>query len=157
MYPQSHFLFAFFISVILVKFGVLNYQTALIIAVFAVLVDLDHFILFALKKHDYSLKDAWNAHVGKRYEGKVFFHHKYGIIFMTFLTILLFFISTNWFWIIGISYYSHMFLDYFKLNIIHIRKKFITIKEAGFIEKINNFELFFDLFLSIGIFLLILF
>ena len=156
MYPQSHFLFAFFISTILVKLGIFNYKLAFIISIFAVLIDIDHFIIFILKKHDYSLKDAWNAHVEKKYRGKAFLHHPLVFILITCLTIALFFINMEWFWIVGLSYYSHMFLDYSKLNILKIKEK-VTIKEAHFIEKINKFEILFDISLFIGILLMVFF
>jgi len=155
MYPQSHLLFAFLISLIFVKFGIFSYQTALLIAVFAVLVDIDHFIIFAVRKGDYSLRDAWNAGILKHMKERTFIHYYLGFILITFAIILLFFFNRTWFWIIGISYYSHMFLDYAKLNILKI-KGTKTIKEAGFVEKISKFELMFDIFLIIGIILLII-
>lgn len=155
MYPQSHFLFALFIGFIFAKFGVFNYKIALLIAVFAVLVDIDHFINFAIKKGDYSLKDAWNAGVLKHMKERTFIHHYLGFILITAIIVLLFFLNKTWFWIIGISYYSHMFLDYAKLNVLKIKGR-VIIKEAGFVEKINKFELLFDIFLLIGIILLVI-
>lgn len=155
MYPQSHFLFAFLIASIFVKYGIFDYKIALLIAVFAVLVDIDHFINFVVKKGDYSLKDAWNAGVLKHMRERTFIHYYLGFILITFVIILLFFLNRTWFWIIGISYYSHMFLDYAKLNVLKIKGK-VTIKEAGFVEKINKFELLFDIFLIIGIVLVII-
>ncbi len=155
MYPQSHLLFAFLIGLIFVKFGIFGYQIALLIALFAVLVDLDHFIIFAIRKGDYSLRDAWNAGILKHMKERTFIHHHFGFILLTGIIVLLFFLNRTWFWIIALAYYSHMFLDYAKLNILKI-KGTKTIKEAGFIEKISKFELMFDIFLLVGIILLII-
>lgn len=155
MYPQSHFLFALLIASIFAKYGVFDYKIALLIAVFAVLVDIDHFINFAIHKKDYSLKDAWNAGVLKHMKEKTFIHYYLGFILISAVIILLFFFNRTWFWIIGISYYSHIFLDYAKLNILKIKGR-VTIKEAGLAEKINKFELLFDIFLVIGIVLVII-
>jgi hypothetical protein len=155
MYPQSHFLFALFISMIFVKYGVFDYRIALLIAVLAVFVDIDHLINFIIKKKDYSIRDAWNAGIIGHMKERTFIHHYLGFILITGIIVLLFFLNRTWFWIILIAYYSHMFLDYAKLNILKIRGR-ITIKEAGFVEKINKFELLFDFFLVIGIALLII-
>ncbi len=155
MYPQSHFLFAFFISLIFVKYGLFDYKIALLIAVIAVLVDIDHFINFVIKKGDYSLKDAWNAGVLKHMRERTFIHHYLGFILISAAIVLLFFLNRTWFWIIGLAYYSHMFLDYAKLNVLKIKGR-ITIKEAGLVERINKFELMFDIFLVIGIVLLVI-
>jgi hypothetical protein len=155
MYPQSHLLFAFLVSLIFVKFGIFSYQTALLIAIFAVFIDLDHFINFAIKKGDYSLRDAWNAGILKHMKERTFIHHHFGFILITSIIILLFFLSRTWFWIIALAYYTHMFLDYAKLNVLKIKGK-MTIREAGFVEKISKFELMFDIFLGAGIIFLII-
>jgi hypothetical protein len=155
MYPQSHFLFALFISLIFVKFGVFSYQVALIIAIIAVFVDIDHFINFIIRRKDYKLKDAWNAIVVRHFHGRTFIHHIIGFTIITGIILALFFLNRTWFWIIGLAYYSHMFLDYVKLNILKI-KGIETIKELGLVERISKFELMFDIFLVIGIVLLVI-
>lgn len=155
MYPQSHFLFALFISMIFVKYNVFDYKIALLIAVIAVFVDIDHFINFIVRKGDYSLRDAWNAGILKHMKERTFIHHYKGFILITAIIVVLFFLNKTWFWIISIAYYSHIFLDYAKLNVFRIKGK-ITIKESGFVEKINKFELLFDIFLIIGIVLLVI-
>ena len=155
MYPQSHFLFSFLIALIFAKYGVFDYKVAFLIAIIAVLIDIDHFIVFILKKHNYSLRDAWNADIGGKYKGRTFLHHYSGFILITIIVTILFFLDKTWFWIIALSYYSHMFLDYAKLNILKIKGR-MTIEELGFKEKINKFELLFDIFLIIGIILLLI-
>ncbi len=156
MYPQSHFLFSLLIALILAKLNIFDYRIALLIALVAVFVDIDHFIIFVAKRKDWKLKDAWNADVkGNFKNARTFIHHWLGFILITAIIITLFFINKNLFWIIGLGYYTHMFLDYAHLNFLKIKER-ITIKEFGFIEKINKFELLFDIFLLIGIVLLII-
>ena len=156
MYPQTHFLFSLLISLILAKLGVFEYKIALLIAVFSVFVDIDHFIIFALKRKDWNLRDAWNSEVkGKFKNARTFVHHWLGILIITSIIIVLFFINKNLFWVFGLGYYTHMFLDYAHLNFLKIKEK-ITIKKFGFIEKINKFELIFDVFLLAGIVLVII-
>lgn len=155
MYPQSHFLFAYFVSFIFVKFGVFDYKVALFAAFAGVLVDVDHYITFLFKYKKMNFVDAWNKHVNGLYGGRSFIHHHFGFIIMTLIIIGLFFYSKNWFWIIGIGYYTHMFLDYTHLNILKIKER-ITIKEFGIVEKINKFEVLFDIFMVIAIILLLL-
>lgn len=155
MYPQSHFLFSLLIGLIFVKFGFFNYKIALVIAVFAVLIDIDHFINFAVRRKDYKLKDAWNAVVVRHFHGRTFIHHIIGFTAITALIAFLFFYNRTWFFIVSLSYYTHMFLDYAKINFLKI-KGMETIKEAGLVERISKFELMFDVFLIIGIVLLII-
>lgn len=153
MYPQSHFLFAYLVSLLFVKFGVFDYRIALFAAVAGVLVDIDHYITFLFKYKKLNFVDAWNKHVRGLYGGRSFIHHHVGFIVMTLIIIGLFFYSRDWFWIIAIGYYTHMFLDYAHLNILKIKER-ITIREFGLIEKINKFEILFDIFLILGIILL---
>lgn len=156
MYPQSHFLFSFLIALIFVKFNVFDYRIALLIATLAIFIDIDHFIIYIIKRKDWSLKDAWNAEVKGRFRhARTFIHHYLGFILITILIIVLFFINKNLFWIFSIGYYSHMFLDYAHLNFLKIKEQ-TTIKKFGFVEKINKFELLFDIFLIIGIALFLL-
>ena len=155
MYPQTHFLFSYLVALILAKFGVFDYKVAFFVAIVGLFVDLDHFIKFALRFNDFSLKDAWNRAVRGVYAGRTFIHHEIGVIIITFLIAGLFFVNRNLFWIFGLGYYSHLFVDYTHLNILKIREK-MQMKEAGFVMKINKFEVLFDIFLIVGIILLLL-
>ena len=156
MYPQSHFLFSLLIALILAKLHIFDYRIALIIALVAVFMDIDHFIIFIIKRKDWKLKDAWNAEVkGNFKHAKTFIHHWLGLILITAITVALFFVNKTLFWIIGLAYYTHMFLDYAHLNVLKIKER-MTIKEFGLIERINKFELLFDIFLLIGIILLLI-
>jgi len=122
MYPQSHFLFSFLIALIFVKFGVFDYKIALLVGVFAVLMDIDHYITFIFKYKEMDFKDAWNKAVKGLYAGRSFIHHIIGFILMTALIILLYYFNKTWFWIIGLGYYTHMFLDYAHLNVLNKRE-----------------------------------
>jgi len=153
MYPQTHFLFSFLLGLVLAKLGVFSYKVAFFIAVFAVLMDIDHFINFFLRREDMSLKDAWNSCSVGHFRGRTFIHHRVGFVLLTLIIVLLYFVSKTFFWIIGFGYYSHMFLDYAHLNVLRIRGK-IKVKEAGFKAKIGKFEIMLDMFLIIGIVLL---
>ena len=157
MYPQTHFLFSYFIALILVKFGVFDYKIAFFVALVGVLVDIDHYLtfLFRYKYKDFSLKDAWNRAVRGFYHGRSFIHHEIGFTLITLAIILLYYANKNLFWIFGAGYYSHMFLDFAHLNILKIREK-MTFREAGFVTRIDKFEVLLDIFLAIGIVLLFL-
>jgi len=155
MYPQTHFLFSYFIALVLAKFGVFDYKVAFFVALVALLVDIDHFIVFVLKFKDINLRNAWNKDVYGKYHGRTFIHHWIGFLLITGVVVALFFVDKNLFWILGLGYYSHMFLDYAHLNVLKIRGK-IKIKEAGFILKLSKFEFLFDILLLIGVLLLII-
>ncbi len=153
MYPQSHFLFSFFVASIFVKLGFFNYKIALFVALVGVLIDIDHFIVFIFKYNKFSLRDAWNRAVKGLYAGRSFIHHWIGFILIALVVVWLYYFNKNWFWIIGLGYSSHLFLDYAHLNILKIKER-MTIKEFGVTEKINKFEVLLDIFLVIGIILL---
>lgn len=156
MYPQSHFLFSLLTALILVKFNVFGYWIALFIAIVAILVDIDHLIIFAIKRKEWNLKDAWNSEVKRKFRhARTFIHHYLGFILITIFIIILFFINKNLFWIIGFGYYSHMFLDYAHLNVLKIKER-IVIKKFGLTERMDKFELLFDIFLAVGIILLLI-
>lgn len=154
MFPQSHFLFAFFISEILVKLGFISHTIAISIAILATLIDIDHLICFALKRHEISLKHAWNECVRGRMYERTFIHHKIGFILITALIVITYFINPTITLILSIAYYSHIFLDYAHLNILRIRGK-VTDNIEGYAIKINKFEILFDVILLVGIILLI--
>lgn len=155
MYPQSHFLFSFFVASIFVKFGVFNWKIALLVGLVGMLIDLDHFLNFAVRRKDYDLKDAWNAVVVRHFIGRTFIHHWIGFIITTALIVGLYYWNITWFWIISLGYYSHMFLDYVKINILKIRGTEV-IREEGYVMRLSKFEAMFDIFLVIGIILLYL-
>jgi len=155
MYPQSHFLFSFLIASVFVKFGVFDWRVALLVGLVGMFIDLDHFLNFAIRRDDYSLKDAWNAVVVRHFIGRTFIHHWIGFILMTIIIVGLYYWNMTWFWIIGLGYYTHIFLDYAKLNILKIKGTEV-IREEGFVMRISKFEIMFDIFLLIGILLLYL-
>jgi len=155
MYPQSHFLFSFLVASIFVKFGVFDWKIALFVGFVGVFVDLDHFLNFIIRKNDYDLKDAWNGCVVRHFPGRTFIHHWIGFILMTGLIVCLYYWNMTWFWIVCLGYYTHMILDYAKINILKI-KGVEVIKESGFVMKLSKFEAMFDIFLLIGILLLYL-
>ena len=148
-------MFSFLIASIFVKFGVFNWKIALFVGLFAVFIDLDHFLNFVFRRGDYSLRDAWNAVVIRHFTGRTFIHHWVGFIIITLIIIGLYYWTMIWFWVIGLSYYTHMFLDYAKINILKIRGT-ETIKEEGFVMRISKFEIMFDIFLVVGIIFLYL-
>jgi len=156
MYPQTHFLFSLFLGVLLAKFGIFDYWTAFYVGLAGMLVDVDHYILF-LKKYrykDFSLRDAWNRAVKGMYLGRSFIHHDLGIAIMTLIIGGIFLWNKTWFWILGLGFYSHLFVDFAHLNFLKIRER-MTFREAGFTMKINKFEVLFDLFLIFGIVLVV--
>ena len=129
---------------------------ALLVGIIGLLVDLDHYVTFIIKykERDFSIRDAWNRAVKGMYRGRSFIHHNIGITWITIILFLLFFWNRYWFWVFSLGYYSHLFADYVHLNFLKIREN-VTIKEEGFIMKINKFELLFDLFLGVIIILVL--
>ncbi len=139
MHPQTHFLFSYLIALVFVKFGVFSYKTAFFVALVGLFIDIDHYITFIFKYKEMDFRHAWNKAVKGFYYGRSFIHHKIGFVLITAIIGILYFVNKNLFWIIGLGYYSHMFLDYAHLNVLKIKGK-IKIKELGLVEKIGKFE-----------------
>ena len=155
MYPQSHFLFSFLVASIFVKFGVFDWRIALFAGLVGMLIDLDHFLNFAFRRENYNLKDAWNGCVIRHFPGRTFIHHWIGFILITAIIVGIYYWNMTWFWIISLGYYSHIVLDYAKINILKI-KGVEVIRESGFVMKLSKFEAMLDIFLVIGLALLYL-
>jgi len=153
MYPQTHFLASLFIGMIFSKLGFFDYKIALFVGFAGMLVDMDHFIVFVLRYKELNFKHAFNKAVYGVYCGRSFIHHQIGIVLITLIIVGLYFYNITWFWIIGLGFYSHLFVDYAHLNVLKIREK-MTIKEFGIVERINKFEILLDIFLVFGIVLL---
>ncbi|MBU0894161.1 MAG: metal-dependent hydrolase [Nanoarchaeota archaeon] len=155
MYPQTHFLFSWLVGLIFVKLGFFNYKIALFVGLIGLFVDIDHYIKFVFSKGDFNLKDAFNRMARGVFSGRSFIHHWIGFVIITLIVVFLYLFNKNLFWILSLGYYSHIFLDYAHLNVLKIKGKLI-IKEFGFVEKVDKFEILFDIFLVIGVVLFIL-
>ena len=156
MYPQTHFLFSWLVGLIFAKAGVTDYRAALFVGLVGLLVDIDHYVtfLFRYKFKDFSLWDAWNRAVKGLYAGRSFIHHEIGFTLITLAFVFLFNVSRTWFWVFALGYYTHLFVDFGHLNFLKIKEK-MTFREFGVVERIDKFEVLFDIFLLIAIVLVV--
>nr|AIF18646.1 hypothetical protein [uncultured marine group II/III euryarchaeote KM3_83_G03] len=147
MYPHSHFLFPFFIGELLVNLGIFTHEQAILTGFLGMLVDIDHYFYYAIKHKTFSLKNAWNAAVsGTEAKERTFIHHKKGFIIMTIFLTFLMLINFSLYAMLAIGYYTHIFLDWGKLNFLNWRKTF-KFSEEGFTFQLSAFELTFDIVL----------
>jgi hypothetical protein len=156
MYPLTHFLVAWLIGLLMVKNGNFTPLQALYTGLVGMLIDIDHFICFVLRKKDFSLKDAWNAAVKHKLEERTFIHHLPGFLIISLVLVGLFFVNKIYFWILLIGYYSHMILDYFNLREWMGIRKSIKFKEEGFIFRIPLVEIIFDIILVVFVLFILL-
>src|SRR3989344_6442576 len=155
MYPHTHFLFPYFIGLLLWKFNFLSWKLALIAGVIGVFVDIDHYVEHILhaEKKKFSLVDTWNNSVKlHKFYQRSFIHHWQGALIVSVL--LLFGIFWNWQFIIvlALGYYSHLLLDYVHLN----NKKSLAAKLGYFYLKEPWGEVVLDVVLIAGIVVVIL-
>jgi len=156
MYPTSHFLVPFFLAELLVGTGLLNHHHALIAGLLGVLIDLDHFIEYAIHHKDLSIKHAWNAAaLHREISARTFVHHWPGFLIITGVVGGLFFVNLWVCLVIGLAYYTHIFLDYVSLNFFHI-KKVESFTLEGLVLNIPLHEVILDVLLIIGIGLMLL-
>jgi len=154
MLPHTHFLFAFLIGEILVKRGIFSLQLAVLTAILAVLIDLDHFIFYSVKHTNLSLKNAWNAAVLHHEQERTFIHHAVGFIIITLIIIITYFINLTATIVLATAYYSHLFLDFAHLNIFKAKDVF-RFREAGYSFKIPLYEIIIDILLILIILILL--
>lgn len=142
MYPQTHFLVPFVLAEILVKFGLLNHNLALLAGFVGVLIDLDHYLHRIIVHHDFSLKSAWNKAITQHdiHGERTFVHHWNGLIGVTFILLTLAFFSWSLSVVLFFAYYSHLLLDGIH---VHIKKR-IKFKEGGLLFNIPAYEIMLD-------------
>lgn len=156
MYPQSHFLFPYLISLVLMKFGLLNWKLALLSGIIGVLIDLDHLVEHVLlaAKNKFSLSDTWNNAVHyHRFSERSVLHHWLGMLIIGLVLVGVSFFNWQIALALAIAYYSHMILDHIS---IWIKPKYVLrLKEEGLFIQIPYYELIFDGVMVVGIVLLV--
>jgi hypothetical protein len=148
MYPQTHFLFSWLVALILVRLNIINYKIVFFVVLFSVLVDLDHYLSYIITYKKINFKKAWNNHVQYSSREKNFIHNKVGFLVITLISVLIYFINKNVFWILVLSYYGHILLDFIHIKHLKFREK-ITLNFLGFSQKITKIEVLFDILLVI--------
>lgn len=155
MYPQTHFLFPFLISLILMKYGLLDWKLALISGIIGVLIDLDHLAehIFHSRKNKFSIVDTWNNAVHyHRFSERSLLHHWLGMLIIGFILMVVSFFNWKISLMLAIAYYSHMVLDHI---CIRVKPKYVLrLKEEGLFVQIPYYELVFDGILVLGMVLL---
>ncbi len=154
MYPLTHFLVAFFIGILMVVYHNFSYLDAFITGLVGLLIDIDHYIYYIVKKKNLSFRSAWNAAINGVFGWKerTFIHHLPGFFIITLILVLLFFVSKLWFWILFIGYYSHMILDYVDFDKWFGKDKKIGFNLFGLIISVHKYELVFDVVLILLLF-----
>jgi len=144
LYPLTHFLVALFISEIFVYSNEISHKLAILSAIVAVLIDLDHLFAYFHHHKKLSIKQAWNSSILHEHN-RTFIHHRAGL-FLALIIIVIFF-AFNWkiSLILAIAYFSHMLLDALHL---HTHKTF-NITELGYKLKIPYYEFCTDIILII--------
>ena len=154
MYPQSHFLLALLLGLGLMKQGILSWQLALVTAIIAVAIDIDHFLSFVYRHHDFSFKHAWDAAVIKHEKKeRTIIHHPIGFVVLSLFIIATYFINITWFYVLAIAYFSHYLIDHIPYQ-QYSKKKRIKLLFLNF--EVYSLELIFDVLLLIGIVLILL-
>ncbi|MDP3640399.1 MAG: metal-dependent hydrolase [Nanoarchaeota archaeon] len=155
MYPQTHFLFPFFIGLVLSKLNVLSWELALLAGIIGVLVDLDHYVEHILhaKMNQFSLRATWNNSIKlHRFYQRSFIHFEKGALLVTGVLVALAFFSWQVSLALAFGYYSHLLLDYpsmKKERRIHLRIGHLYIREP-------YMEIALDVLLMVGVLLLVL-
>jgi len=155
MNPHTHFLFPFFIALILTKLNLISWKLAVLCGLIGVLIDLDHYIEYILhsKSNRFSLRSCWNNAIRlHRFNQRSFIHHWRGFLILSLIFLIVLFFSWKISLILVISYYSHIFLDY-----IHLKKeKLLRWKLCELFMKESRLEIILDILLVLGIIVLIL-
>ncbi|MBS3168235.1 metal-dependent hydrolase [Candidatus Woesearchaeota archaeon] len=146
MLPQTHFLTAFLIGTLFYNLNLISIYLLFIIGILAVLIDIDHLINYLRKKKRLSVKETWNN--SSRINERSFIHSLKGIVLIFILTIILLGFYPKIAIIIGISYFSHIFVDQIPKN-----PPFIKVKIFNFNldKKLSYLEIGIDLILLVSI------
>ena len=140
LYPLTHFLVALFFSELFVYLGILSHKLALLAAVIAVLIDLDHLFAYLFHHGQLSIRKAWNSSTVKHEKNRTFIHHLPGFVSCLIIISILSLFHWQLSLALAIAYYSHILLDDLHF---HFHKTY-ELKEWGFVLKIPLYELLAD-------------
>lgn len=153
MYPPTHLIAGLFMGQLGVQVGFFTQPQAWIVALLALLVDLDHFLFFAYKHRKFDLRAAWDAAVSGKEKGeRTALHHGWGYIIFSGFLFLLWWIEQSWAWMVGLAYFSHMFLDYIPI----LKTKRWNFKLLKFKFQLTDAEIILNILLLLGIISLII-
>lgn len=149
MNPHTHFLFPFFIGMILAKLNILSWKLAVVCGVLGAFMDIDHYIehIIHSKKKRFSLIATWNDY--HKYLRSII-HHWRGVLVLTLIFLVILFFNWKIALILGIAYYSHLVLDYAHLK----REHFVKGRLGKIFVKESYLEIYIDVVLIVGLLLL---
>lgn len=141
MYPHSHLLAGLAAGSVAHNFGYLNYQEMFLVAGLAVLVDLDHYVYYAVKHKTLNFVNAWQAAIKGKEDGeRTAVHHFTGLAIFSVFLIALWFFNEKWSLVLGLAYYSHFLLDY-----LPAKKEGLKFKLSKLDFKLSYTEIFLDI------------
>lgn len=157
MLPHTHFLAGFVFGLIGIKLGLFGFYTALLIGIFAVLIDIDHLINYYLHKGKPDFKATWNTAVRDKKAGYLWsFVHHWPMFFISllFLGILSQF-NFKLFYLLSAIYIPHFLLDHLAVFVDYRIEKHKYKKIGSLLIQISYLEFFFDfIFLILLIYLI---
>jgi len=126
MLPHVHFLAGLLFGIVGMHIGILNGSEAVLVGVIAVLIDIDHFLVYIWREKSFDPRRFWNRSMSKKhYNGRTFIHHYHGIIGVGVLIVVVFLFNPVWGYILSAAYFSHMALDYMHIMSYEKAKKHI--------------------------------
>ena len=96
MNPHTHFLFPFFIALVLYKLSILSFKFAIICGLIGMLVDLDHYVehIIHSKSNRFSLLSTWTNSIKlHRFVQRSFIHEGTGFTILTIIFMVVFLID----------------------------------------------------------------
>jgi len=147
-------MFGSFVGAIAYHLGLIPFFGFVLVAFISMLIDLDHYIsYYFFHRKDMAFKRIWNECILGHFHGRSFIHRGEGFLLVTLLLIGVYFLDPTWFFILGLSYYNHYFLDHIHL---HMKKGLKNVKR-GFHFQIFYLELAMGIVVKILTFILILY
>lgn len=150
MYPHTHFLFPFFLGLLLSKFGILSWKGALLAGIIGVLIDLDHYVehILQAKTDKFSLRATWNNSIKlHRFQQRSFIHDAKGCVLLTVLLVGIALFSWKAALAGALGYYSHLLLDFPSLR----KEKKVREKVGSLYFRETYGEMVLDILLVVGI------
>lgn len=156
MYPHTHFLFPFFMGLLLAKVGWLSWKWALLAGIIGVLIDLDHYVEHILhaKTNKFSLRATWNNSIKlHRFQQRSFIHNAKGCLLLTVLFVGIALFSWKAALAGALGYYSHLLLDFPSLQ----KEKRVQEKVGTLYFRETYGEMVLDILLAVGIVIVLVF
>ena len=112
MLPHTHFMVGLLLGLLAWRNGLISWKLAIVVAIIAAIVDIDHIYAYHRKHGDWHISGAWQRAIKFHEPERTVIHHAYGFVVVTILLIIIGVFSPQFAIVGGLGYFSHYLIDH---------------------------------------------